>query len=31
MTPGPGARPVRDDAVSVALRSRHRLLAPLTA
>jgi DNA-binding HxlR family transcriptional regulator len=31
MTPGPGMRPVRDDAVSVALRSRHRLLTPLMA
>lgn len=29
MTPGPGMRPVRDDPVSMALRSRHRLLTPL--
>jgi DNA-binding HxlR family transcriptional regulator len=29
MVPGPGMRPVRDDPVSVALRSRHRLLTPL--
>jgi DNA-binding HxlR family transcriptional regulator len=27
--PGPGARPDRTDAASVALRSRHRLLTPL--
>ena len=31
MTPGPGMRPIRDDAVSVALRARHRLLTPVVA
>jgi DNA-binding HxlR family transcriptional regulator len=28
LDPGPGMRPVRDDPVSVALRTRHRLLTP---
>jgi DNA-binding HxlR family transcriptional regulator len=29
LVPGPGMRQVRDDPVSVALRTRHRLLTPL--
>ena len=29
LNPGPGMRPVRDDPVSITLRTRHRLLTPV--